>query len=168
MIFLTLETDTDYEDEDFNPSPCNVWRPGDPDLTTFDLISTYRLDEYRYEYQGVRPITGSSAYQTAYHVEEYANMTIDSLQAFPNGVPNEFSFECTFRTELPPVQPWYLLQLTDYTRESQFSVTINPLYNSIDLSLPQYDGSIQTVSFRETQASLMFILCLWAFNQQEA
>lgn len=141
------------EDEDFVPvNPCSVVRPGDPDLTTYDIISSYRFDEYHYEYQGVQQIVGSTGYQQAYHISEYSNMTIESSRAFPKGVPTEFSFECTFR--VPQQQPqyeWYLFELSNYAHESQMSVTINPIGNAIEFSMPKYDGSIQTVTFEETE-----------------
>ncbi|XP_075146690.1 uncharacterized protein LOC142221059 [Haematobia irritans] len=154
---LTHADIRDYYDEDdgddFVPvEPCNVVRPGDPDLTTYDILHSYRFDEYIYEAQGVRQIPGSTGYQQAYHVSEYSNMTIESSRAFPKGVPNEFSFECTFR--VPQQQPqyeWYLFELSNYEFESQMSVTINPVINAIEFSLPKFDGSIQTVTFEETE-----------------
>ncbi|XP_037932021.1 collagen alpha-1(IX) chain-like [Teleopsis dalmanni] len=138
-------------DDDYNPQvPCNVVRPGDPDLTTYDIISSYRIDEHHYQYEGVQQIVGSTGYQTAYHMEEYSNMTIESTRAFPKGVPNEFSFECTFRVpETQPVNEWHLFELTDYRHEEQMSVTLNPIQNIIEFSLPKFDGTIQTVTFEE-------------------
>ncbi|KAM7364418.1 uncharacterized protein ACRADG_000925 [Cochliomyia hominivorax] len=148
------DQDVDEEEEDFVPiSPCNVVRPGDPDLTTYDIISSYRFDEYQYEAQGVQQIVGSTGYQQAYHISEYSNMTIESSRAFPKGVPNEFSFECTFR--LPQPQPvmeeWYLFELSDYEYHSQMNVKLLPQENTIEFSLPKYDGSLQTVTFEETE-----------------
>lgn len=83
-------------------------------------------------------------------------MTIESSRAFPKGVPQEFSFECTFR--LPQPQPileeWYLFELSDYEYHSQMNVKLLPLENTIEFSLPKYDGSIQTVTFEETEVYL--------------
>lgn len=79
-------------------------------------------------------------------------MTIESSRAFPKGIPNEFSFECTFRVpEQQPQYEWYLFELSNYEYESQMSVTINPVINAIEFSLPKFDGTIQTVTFEETE-----------------
>lgn len=150
------------EDEDFVPiSPCNVVRPGDPDLTTYDIISSYRFDEYHYEAQGVQQIVGSTGYQQAYHISEYSNMTIESSRAFPKGVPDEFSFECTFRVPQPqPVmEEWYLFELSDYEYHSQMNVKLLPQENTIEFSLPKYDGTLQTVTFEETEVGFI-ITCV--------
>ncbi|XP_054735156.1 collagen alpha-1(IX) chain-like [Anastrepha obliqua] len=142
-----------YDDEEFVPvSPCSVQRAGDPDLTNYDIISSYHFDEYYHQYQGVSQIIGSTGYQTAYHFEEYSNMTIESSQAFPKGVPDAFSFECTFRVpEFDPPNEWFLFELSDYRYESQMSVIMNPIYNALEFSLPKYDGSLQTVTFEELE-----------------
>ncbi|XP_067612943.1 collagen alpha-1(IX) chain-like [Eurosta solidaginis] len=144
----------DQEEEDgFVPvSPCSVQRAGDPDLTNYDIISSYHFDDYHHQYEGVQQIVGSTGYQTAYHFEEYSNMTIASAQAFPKGVPDAFSFECTFRVpEFDPPNEWYLFELSDYQYESQMSVIMNPIYNAIEFSVPKYDGSMQTVTFEELE-----------------
>ncbi|XP_053953912.1 collagen alpha-1(IX) chain-like [Anastrepha ludens] len=142
-----------YDDEEFVPvSPCSVQRAGDPDLTNYDIISSYHFDEYYHQYQGVSQIIGSTGYQTAYHFEEYSNMTIESSQAFPKGVPDAFSFECTFRVpEFDPPNEWFLFELSNYRYESQMSVIMNPIYNALEFSLPKYDGSLQTVTFEELE-----------------
>ncbi|XP_011189164.2 collagen alpha-1(IX) chain [Zeugodacus cucurbitae] len=142
-----------FEDDDFVPvSPCSIQRAGDPDLTNYDIISSYRFDEAYHQYQGVQQIVGSTGYQTAYHFEEYSNMTIESSQAFPKGVPDAFSFECTFRVpEFDPPNEWFLFEISNYRYESQMSVIMNPLYNALEFSLPKYDGSLQTVTYEELE-----------------
>lgn len=144
----------DQDDEDdFAPvSPCSVQRAGDPDLTNYDIISSYHFDEAYHQYQGVKQIVGSTGYQTAYHFEEFSNMTIESSQAFPKGVPDAFSFECTFRVpEFDPPNEWFLFEISNYKYESQMSVIMNPLYNAIEFSLPKYDGSLQTITYEELE-----------------
>uniref|UniRef100_A0A1B0C718 Thrombospondin-like N-terminal domain-containing protein n=1 Tax=Glossina palpalis gambiensis TaxID=67801 RepID=A0A1B0C718_9MUSC len=150
----------DYYDEDagedaadFVPvRPCNIIRRGDPDLTMYDIISAYRFDEYHYEYQEVQPIAGSTSYQLAYHITEYSNMSIESSRAFPKGIPDEFSFESTFRlSQGQELDDFYLFDLSTHQYESQMSVSVSPLDNSIEFSLPKYDGSVQTVTFEEVK-----------------
>uniref|UniRef100_A0A1A9WS36 Thrombospondin-like N-terminal domain-containing protein n=1 Tax=Glossina brevipalpis TaxID=37001 RepID=A0A1A9WS36_9MUSC len=149
------DEDIGDDDADFVPvKPCNIMRRGDPDLTMYDIISAYRFDEYHYEYQEVQPVAGSTSYQLAYHITEYSNMTIKSSRAFPKGVPDEFSFESTFR--LSPQQyldDFYLFELSGHQYESQMSVSVSPLDNSIEFTLPKSDGSVQTVTFEEIKIS---------------
>ncbi|XP_011198179.2 collagen alpha-1(IX) chain [Bactrocera dorsalis] len=150
---IDLDTYDQVDDADFVPvSPCSIQRAGDPDLTNYDIISSYRFDEAYHQYQGVQQIVGSTGYQTAYHFEEYSNMTIESSQAFPKGVPDAFSFECTFRVpEFDPPNEWYLFEISNYRYESQMSVIMNPVYNALEFSLPKYDGSLQTITFEELE-----------------
>lgn len=150
-----METYDQVDDEDFVPvSPCSIQRAGDPDLTNYDIISSYRFDEAYHQYQGVTQIVGSTGYQTAYHFEEYSNMTIESSQAFPKGVPDAFSFECTFRVpEFDPPNEWFLFEISNYRYESLMSVIMNPLYNALEFSLPKYDGSLQTVTYTELEVN---------------
>lgn len=132
--------------------PCNIIRRGDPDLTMYDIISAYRFDEYHYEYQEVQPIAGSTGYQLAYHITEYSNMSIESSRAFPKGIPDEFSFESTFRlSQGQELDDFYLFELSTHQYESQMSVSVSPLDNSIEFSLPKYDGSVQTITFEEVK-----------------
>nr|XP_014091841.1 collagen alpha-1(IX) chain isoform X2 [Bactrocera oleae] len=148
-----LDTYEQFDDDDFVPvSPCSIQRAGDPDLTNYDIISSYRFDEAHHQYQGVQQIVGSTGYQTAYHFEEYSNMTIESSQAFPKGVPDAFSFECTFRVpEFDPPNEWFLFEISNYRYESQMSIIMNPLYNALEFSLPKYDGTLQTVTYEELE-----------------
>lgn len=143
----------EFDEKEYIPlNPCNGLRIGDPDLPTYDILSSYRFDEQRFADQGVKKIIGSSSVQTAYHFESYSNLTIESSRAFPKGVPPEFSFEATFRIpEIQPLNEWYLFELTDYLYESQMSVIINPINYAIDFSIPLMDGTIQTVSFEEVE-----------------
>lgn len=68
-------------------SPCGQWRVGDTDLNTFDIIREYRLDQFEEtRYEGVVQVPGSNQLQTAYRLEERSNLTIRSIEAFPQGM----------------------------------------------------------------------------------
>lgn len=96
---------------------------------------------------------GSSELQTAYRLEREANLTLRSVDAFPQGFPHQFSFECTFRTRQPPAVPWYLFHITDSYERSQLSVTIDPTRSALQLALPDVDGNLQMATFEHTEVS---------------
>lgn len=74
--------------------------------------------------------------------------------AFPRGTPFQFSFECTYRNRQPQPNPWHIFHLTNSRYESQLSVTMNPLRKTLAISLPDSQGSLQTVEFRHSSVSL--------------
>lgn len=101
--------------------------------------------------QSVTQVQGPTAYQVAYHIEERMNMTIETFQAFPNGVPQIFSFETTFRSSIQHTQPWYFWAIYSEEYEQEFSVVINPLYQTIELSIVQETGELQKVYFSDAR-----------------
>lgn len=111
------------------------------------------MDHTETYYEGVTQVMGTSEQQTAYHLEREANLTLRSMDAFPQGFPHQFSFECTFRTRQPPEVPWYLFHITDSYERSQLSVTIDPLKSSLQLALPDVDGNLQISTFEHTEVS---------------
>lgn len=143
---------TEYNEGDENGqdySPCGRWRPGESDLNTFDMIHEFRLDqsESDYVYEHISEVVGSSSIQRAYHFEQETNLTISAHEAFPAGLPHQFSFECTFRADQPPESSWYLFHLTDSYEQSQLSVIMNPQRETLELSLPDANGELQRVEF---------------------
>lgn len=131
-------------------SPCGRLVPGNADLPTFDLIREFHLDESESRYEGVSEIQGSIASQRAYRLQKQSNLTINSFQAFPRGIPHQFSFESTFRTRLQPSAPWYLFHVTDTYESSQLSVTLDPIQQLIGIGLPDVLGNVQRVYFRHS------------------
>lgn len=147
LPLLPERADDFYEDY----TPCGRWRPGDPDLNTFDIIREFELDQRETYYEGVTQVMGSSQLQTAYRLEKEANLTLRSVDAFPHGFPHQFSFECTFRARESPIVPWYLFHITDSYERSQLSVTIDPTQSSLQLALPDVDGNLQMATFQHTE-----------------
>lgn len=131
--------------------PCRHWRPGDADLGTWDIISSYASHGNWLE--TITEIEGSNSLQTAYQLERGANLTMMAQEAFPRGTPFEFSFECTYRERQPQPDPWHLFHLTNSHEESQLSVTLNPGKKTLQVSLPDASGDLQTVEFRHSAVS---------------
>lgn len=129
-------------------NPCGRLSPGNADLPTFDLIREFHLDEYESYYEGVSAIHGSIASQRAYRLQRQTNLTIHSIQAFPLGIPHQFSFESTFRTTGPPTTPWYLLHVTNSYEASELSVTLDPIQQLVGIGLPDILGNVQRVYFQ--------------------
>lgn len=127
--------------------PCGDWL-GDADLGTFDIISNYES-----QLEIVSQIEGSNSLQTAYRLEQAANLTQSAQTVFPRGTPFEFSFECTYRERNAQPDPWHLFHLTNSHEESQLSVTLNPARQTLQLSLPDVRGDLQIVEFRHTAVS---------------
>lgn len=141
--------------------PCGQFRIGDgrldADLHTWDIIREFAIDgtsnNYNQHGETIRKITGSSNFQTAYRFESESNLTMRAHDAFPRGTPFQFSFECTYRNRERQPNPWHIFHLTNSHRESQLSVTMNPLRKTLALSLPDSHGAIQTVEFRNSKVS---------------
>lgn len=142
--FWPFPTEVNYDD-----GPCGQWRPGvDADLGTWDIISSYGG-----QLEVISHVEGSNSFQTAYRLERGANLTMSAQEAFPQGTPFKFSFECTYRQRKPQPDPWHLLHLTNSHQESQLSVTLNPTKQTLQVSLPDARGSLQTVEFRHSSVS---------------
>lgn len=97
---------------------------------------------------------GSGELQTAYQLNKNANLTMKAHEAFPRGVPFEFSFECTYKAYQPQQDPWHLIHLTNSYEESQLCVTMNPDRQTLEVSLPDINGDLQTVEFKHSSVSM--------------
>lgn len=129
-------------------SPCGIIKPGTSDLPVFDLIREFHLDEGESRYEGVTETLGSIQTQRAYHLDSSSNLTINTWEAFPRGLPAHFSFECTFRAREQPPTPWYLFHVTNRYEDSQLSVIMDPAQQVIGIGLPDVSGHVQRVFFQ--------------------
>lgn len=68
-------------------------------------------------------------------------------EVFPQGVPHQFSFECTYRNRETSLNPWYMFYLSNSFEESQMYVKMNPSANTLEISLPQVNGDLQIIEF---------------------
>lgn len=126
-------------------------------MNVLDAYTRNRFQESRHVHlESVTQVQGPTAYHVAYHIEERMNMTIETVQAFPNGVPYMFSFETTFRSSFQYTQPWYLFVIYSEYSEQEISVVINPIYQAVELSIPQYDGGLQRIYFRDESVSFFY------------
>lgn len=66
---------------------------------------------------------------------------------FPTGLPDQFSFVCTFRARKVPKTPWHLLRVTGAAGDTQLAVQLNPRRESVELQLADYQGQLQTIAF---------------------
>lgn len=148
LIFTTTTEIHFFED-----GPCGHGRPGDADLDTWDIIQQFHLDHHDSHYETVSQISGSNGLQTAYRLEREANLTMKAHEAFPRGIPFEFSLECTYRQPQPQQESWHLFHLTNSREESQLAVTLNPAKQTLELALPDIHGELQTVEFRHSAVS---------------
>lgn len=130
-------------------------------MDTFDIIREFHLDRSESRYESVTKVEGSNVLQTAYHLEKKANLTMRSYEAFPRGVPHEFSFECSYRAKQEQQEPWHLFLLTNSFEESQLSLTMNPDSETLSLSLPDVNGDLQMVEYRSASVNSFLLLFIF-------
>lgn len=135
----------------FEPTPCSRWRPGDADLNTFDLIREFQLDRSSEIYDSISRTAGSNQFQTAYSLTRESNLTMPAYEAFPRGIPHQFSFESTYRSRERAVEPWYLFHLSNAYEESQMYVKVDPSSYTLEVSLPMITGELQVIEFENRQ-----------------
>lgn len=148
FVSLTQGIAQHYANDYQNRSPCGQWSRGDADLNTFDLIREFRLDQSESLYEDITEVAGSNGIQRAYRLEHQSNLTLRSIEAFPRGIPHQFSFECTYRARQPPMAPWYLFHVTNFYERSQLAVTMYPKEETLGLALPDANGGLQNVFFK--------------------
>lgn len=66
----------DYSGATDANGPCADYRPGEDDLQAFDFIRQFRLDVLETKYPGVKRVQGSSRLQTAYKLENEADLVL--------------------------------------------------------------------------------------------
>lgn len=102
-------------------------------------------------YDSIEKIDGTNMLQTAYRLHRDSNLTMMAYQAFPRGIPHQFSFECTYRSREVSLDPWYLFHLSNSYEESQLYVKMNPSTNILEISFPQPNGDLQIIEFEHHQ-----------------
>ena len=83
------------------------------------------------------------------------NLWVDR-NIFPQGLPQQFSFICTFRTKKPPKTAWNIIRISDIRQRPQFQVTFNPRKTSIEFAITDFQGKLQTLVFTKAQVRLLF------------
>lgn len=95
-------------------------------------------------------ITGSVLSQKAYRLHRESNLTMFTHDVFPSGIPDHFWFESTFRNQYQPLQPWYLLHVTNSHEVTQISVSMDSTQQSVAIGLPDVMGNVQRVFFHNS------------------
>lgn len=51
--------------------------------------------------------------------------------------------------------PWHILKITDYQNNTNLQITLNQGMRTVEFSIVNYDGYLQTVSFEAIHVSLL-------------
>ena len=63
------------------------------------------------------------------------------------GLPEQFGFVTTFKNRRDARRRWHIIRITDSGGQPQFAVALNPPRKTVELSLPKYDRSLQTLTW---------------------
>lgn len=96
-----------------------------------DFISRFNLDDFTHEVTGVKRVRGSNRIQTAYRLSRRAELTSNTSSIFTTGLPDQFSFVCSFRKRPSSQDTWTLIDVQDDTGTSQFTISLNPKSQSV-------------------------------------
>ena len=138
--------------------PCADYKAGDDDLQSFDFIRKFELDVNLDGYPGVSRVRGSNRLQTAYRIDSTANLIMPTLRVFNQGLPEQFSFVTTFRNRRPTTNRWQLIRITNTQGQPQFAVGLNPARNTIEFSILNYNGELQTLSWEKKEVASRIIV----------
>ena len=72
-------------------------------------------------------------------------------RVFNQGLPEQFSFVTTFRNRRPTQNRWQLIRITNTRGQPQFAVSLNPGRNTIEFSILNYNGELQTLSWEKAE-----------------
>lgn len=72
---------------------------------------------------------------------------------FPLGVPQQFSFIATFCSKIITRTLWHLVRITDYQNNTNLQITLNQAEGTIEFSIVNYDGYLQTITFEVSNVS---------------
>lgn len=92
------------------------------------------------------PIRGPRGLE-AYRLKRSTVIKTPASLPFMQGRPHEFSFECTFRNQKQPREPYDLMKMTNAVDDEVASVNINPHDRSLTCNLPSQSQGPQKVKF---------------------
>lgn len=116
-------------------------------VPVYDLIRQFHMSDIQEQYE---LITGSILSQKAYRFHQLSNLTMFTYDVFPSGIPDHFWFESTFRAQYQPLQPWYLLHVTNSHEVTQISVSMDSTQQLVAIGLPDVMGNVQRVFFHNS------------------
>ena len=88
----------------------------------------------------------------------------DSRRVFNQGLPEQFGFVTTFRSKKDARSRWHIIRITDARKNPQFAVALNPKRKTVELSLPKYDRTLQTLTWDVPQVNFFFFWCIVLFR----
>ncbi|XP_035211381.1 collagen alpha-1(IX) chain-like [Stegodyphus dumicola] len=139
------------QDSSNSLSICPEIRSGEDDLPGFDFIRKFRLDDFEFDFPGVKKVKGSNRMQTAYRLSKRADLTLPTRSIFPLGLPEEFSFVATFRKKNGRKDPWFLIRINDILGKPQFGITLNPRKQMLEFYALDFEGKLQTSRFGDVE-----------------
>ncbi|XP_075584808.1 uncharacterized protein LOC124498751 isoform X2 [Dermatophagoides farinae] len=133
------------------------------------------VDFLKHFENGLKIIRGSDLIRNAFRLNQNSYLSMTTSDIFPEGLPIQFSFSCTFRnlqTKISKqISPFSLLNIDDFMGNSQFSLNVIPNDNLIELDFPdsrtlrfkhvkfyQNDWNKIDISFQPSNISL-FVNC---------
>lgn len=76
----------------------------------------------------------------------------------PTGFPEEFSLVYTLRARKLSKYAWHIIKIVDARDDAQFLITMNPKKQTLDFSLINHEGKLQTISFLNDRVSALGII----------
>lgn len=76
-----------------------------------------------------------------------------SSKLFPGGLPEEFSFIVTYKARRLPSDKWHIIKLTDSQNRPQFLITVDGKNKTLEFSIVNYEGRLQTLKFKSPPVS---------------
>ena len=105
---------------------------GEDDIPVVDLISKLKLDDLTYEFPGVKKVRGSNRIQTAYRLSRRADLSAPAKTLLPYGLPQQFSFVCSFKKRPSKDDSWSLVRIDGSDGQPQFELTLHPQQKSLE------------------------------------
>jgi hypothetical protein len=99
------------------------------------------------------------SYSILYLLSSIHTLLLSLRDIFPGGLPEQFSFIVTWRTRKPPKTPWHIVQMTNIQNSTQFAITLNPKTEAVEFSILDYEGKLQTLSFKNAEVRDETIEC---------
>lgn len=126
---------------------CTGLNTGEDDLPVVDLISKLRLDDFSYDFPGVKKVRGSNRIQTAYRLSRRTDLSAPTKSLLPHGLPQQFSFVCSFRKRPSRNEAWSLIRVQDPDGQPQFDLMLHPESRTLELQTLGHDARIRSLLF---------------------
>nr|XP_027198399.1 collagen alpha-1(IX) chain-like [Dermatophagoides pteronyssinus] len=112
------------------------------------------VDFLKHFENGLKIIRGSDLIRNAFRLSRNSYLSMTTSDIFPEGLPEQFSFSCTFRdyhqqqAKQSSSPSWNLLNIDDFMGNSLFSLKINTNENQIDIDFPETSIRFDSIKFQ--------------------